>query len=64
MKAPCYNCEKRVLGCHGTCEDYKDFNKKNKTALGKKIEVAKKNYIARDTAFKLKDKLYKRYGRH
>lgn len=64
MKAPCYKCEKRVLGCHSTCEDYKAFSEKNKDALGKKIEAAKKNYIARDTAFKLKDKLYKRYGRH
>lgn len=63
-KVPCHNCEKRVLGCHSTCEDYKAFSEKNKVALGKKIEADKKNYIASDTAFKLKYKLYKRYGRH
>lgn len=21
-KAPCYKCEDRVVGCHGTCERY------------------------------------------
>ena len=20
--SPCFKCEKRVIGCHGTCEDY------------------------------------------
>jgi len=23
--SPCYECPDRVLGCHGTCEKYKDF---------------------------------------
>lgn len=63
-KVPCHNCEKRVLGCHSQCEEYKVFADNNKAARGTKIEADKKNYIARDTAFKLKDKLYKRYGRH
>ena len=22
MSSPCHNCEKRVLGCHATCETY------------------------------------------
>lgn len=21
----CYNCERRVVGCHSNCEDYKEF---------------------------------------
>ena len=25
MTPPCYNCGKRVVGCHSTCEDYKTF---------------------------------------
>ena len=25
MKNPCHNCEKRVVGCHSSCEDYKTF---------------------------------------
>ena len=60
---PCYECDKRALGCHSTCEDYKAFNEKNKAAIGEKVEAAKKHYLASDTAFKLKVKLYKRYGR-
>jgi len=27
MKVPCKDCEKRQLGCHSTCEDYKEFSK-------------------------------------
>jgi hypothetical protein len=61
---PCYECEKRVLGCHSTCEEYKAFSENKKAASSKKIEADKKHYLASDTAFKLKAKLYKRYGRH
>ena len=25
MKNPCYKCEKRVVGCHGTCKEHKSF---------------------------------------
>ena len=24
---PCYKCEKRIVGCHSYCEDYKTFKK-------------------------------------
>ena len=24
-KAPCYQCEERHIGCHSTCERYKDY---------------------------------------
>lgn len=24
-KGPCYGCEKRYPGCHGKCEDYKEW---------------------------------------
>lgn len=27
MKAPCRNCEKRVLGCHDTCPDYQEYKR-------------------------------------
>lgn len=23
MGTPCHNCERRAVGCHGSCEDYK-----------------------------------------
>lgn len=25
MSAPCYQCERRTVGCHATCDDYKEF---------------------------------------
>ena len=24
-KAPCFKCEDRVIGCHGSCERYKEY---------------------------------------
>jgi hypothetical protein len=27
IKTPCKACEKRCLGCHANCEDYKQFRK-------------------------------------
>ena len=26
-KAPCRECEKRSIGCHGTCSEYLEFKK-------------------------------------
>lgn len=25
MKAPCKDCDRRALGCHDHCEEYKEF---------------------------------------
>ena len=29
IKNPCRNCTKRVVGCHSTCKDYKDWKKED-----------------------------------
>lgn len=29
VNSPCKGCTKRTIGCHGTCEGYKDFVVKN-----------------------------------
>lgn len=29
-KAPCKDCEKRHLGCHSDCKDYKEFTEYRK----------------------------------
>lgn len=26
LSAPCQDCERREIGCHGKCEDYKKFS--------------------------------------
>ena len=69
MTNPCYNCEKRVVGCHSSCIDYKSF-REEKDRLKNKIraEKATHNYaverqvrIAEETAGrKMKDRRYKR----
>lgn len=28
-KSPCYQCEKRYVGCHSKCEEYISFSKEN-----------------------------------
>ena len=37
MKNPCYNCQKRAVGCHSSCGDYKSF-KEEKDSLKQKIK--------------------------
>ena len=33
MKAPCKNCEKRYIGCHGRCEKYLKYKQWNEGRL-------------------------------
>lgn len=37
MKAPCYECENREVGCHATCQEYKEFQAENEEEKKKKI---------------------------
>lgn len=39
--APCYQCNDRVIGCHGTCQKYKDFKQEY---VDKEIQI--KEYLA------------------
>lgn len=42
LKAPCKNCKNRVLGCHSTCEKYKEFyelNEQRKAEQDKAREI-------------------------
>ena len=39
MNNPCYRCPTRALGCHGTCEEYKEYRKSmDEENLRKRIE--------------------------
>ncbi len=29
MKCPCKDCERRSVGCHGKCDDYKEWKNKH-----------------------------------
>lgn len=45
-KQPCLNCTDRKLGCHGACERYQEFQKKNEEAKAKERaeSLAYENY--------------------
>ena len=30
--SPCFKCERRIVGCHGNCEDYIEYKKKIKVS--------------------------------
>lgn len=40
MKAPCKDCNKRYVGCHGRCEKYQEYYKANQQRLD---EIKKAN---------------------
>ncbi len=37
IKAPCFNCQNRQLGCHGSCQAYLDYDARNKQINIKKM---------------------------
>ena len=43
MNAPCKDCERRTLGCHSTCEEYKAYDAKNAERRDKNFEDGKLN---------------------
>ena len=49
MKAPCKNCDKRLIGCHASCTDYADYRsemdrKKQERHLAAKTEIAIRDF--------------------
>ena len=49
---PCYNCEKRYLGCHDYCNKYQEF-RQNRSHLLK--EQRKRNYLKYDYYYYVRD---------
>lgn len=59
MKEPCYQCEKREVGCHSQCEDYARMQEENRERNDKrKIES-----MANENAVKVSLKARKAYRR-
>lgn len=46
---PCTNCDKRVVGCHGSCEEYLEFSNKLAENKKKKIKQDYEEYVWRTT---------------
>ena len=40
MKAPCYECKDRTVGCHSNCERYKEYADTNE-AIKHKVRTEK-----------------------
>lgn len=62
--SPCYNCDRRALGCHGICEDYKAYTAENIAINEKRREILDKNNVINGVEFGVKEKLIKRNRRH
>lgn len=46
IDAPCFNCDKRCLGCHGNCPDYAEYSDSRKSENHKRaIECTIDNSI-------------------
>ena len=60
-KHPCYKCEKRVVGCHAICEDYKAYTEERQKV--KSAREAYKNNVASYNLYSAsKIKRLKKYG--
>ena len=44
IKAPCFNCQDRQVGCHSNCQSYLDYQAKNSAIRTKRIEEHEKAY--------------------
>lgn len=60
IKNPCLNCEKRIVGCHGSCEDYKVFRKDLDAQNKRRREEKQKVRCVDDYCFETKGRRCKR----
>lgn len=60
-KTPCYQCENRQLGCHGTCETYQQFFAARRAAEKTKgiadYAIAERNRRRYDSRVKYKKRM-------
>lgn len=54
--APCKDCDFRELGCHSTCELYKDYDLANNKYKADRREALKKEYGSIDYVQILKNR--------
>lgn len=59
MKVPCLLCERRTVGCHGKCDEYKAFRTKLDTINEEnRADTDVRQYLAEKHA-KMKRKFYR-----
>ena len=57
MKNSCMDCTKRYIGCHSTCEEYKQFVEKNKAVSRARFLDAMKRRGSKKFENKIIDKI-------
>lgn len=62
-KFPCKNCDKRYVGCHGSCEEYKEAKKKNDKEREEIRYLKKRESDARGFAIDTHDRIMKRMNK-
>ena len=63
MKAPCKDCEKRYIGCHGRCEKYLEFKKANDERLKQKSREIDADQYAIDNTMRIRRSWQRRLRR-
>ena len=63
MKAPCKDCEKRYVGCHGRCEKYLEFKKANDERLKQKSLKIDADQYAIDNTMRIRRSWQRRLRR-
>jgi len=53
----CHNCEKRHLGCHGTCPDYIEYDRQNRERREKMNEIKENQLKYRNDIIRLRNNM-------
>lgn len=62
--APCYNCPKRVVGCHSICDAYTAFDRERKAEIALERRLRATRAEADLTAFRKAMKRKKRRSKY
>lgn len=63
MNPPCKDCEKRQVGCHGSCPDYAAYAQ-SRQELREKARLFKEVKFARDDGYERMEKKKRLHGGH
>lgn len=63
LKPPCYKCEERKLGCHGSCDKYKEYRDMKDKQNNEVNKIKEVGYWQRDYIVKAVRRSRKASGR-
>jgi len=63
MKCPCKDCEKRYVGCHGDCLEYKEWSSENERLKQKYKNERDVNRMVTDDIIMQRIRYKKRKGK-